>query len=178
MDAAAKQSVRAGQIVRKLRDYVSRGEFETRPTSLQDVVSNAVSVAKVGIDGPVPRIVQRIPDDLPNVLIDGLQIRQVVLNLIRNAIDALGDKDNPLIEIRAWQEDDAVLIEVRDNGPGLDLEEGKSPFEPFLSTKSHGMGLGLSICQAIVEAHGGEIWTVHENDAGAIFRISLAATGG
>ena len=174
LDAAGKQSVRAGQIVRKLRDYVSRGEFETRPTDLHDIVSNAVSLAKVGVEGPVPRIITEIPADLPLILADALQIRQVVLNLIRNAIDALSDIDNPLIWVTAWTEGDAITIEVKDNGSGLDLDDGRSPFEPFLSTKSTGMGLGLAICQAIIEAHGGQIWTETEEGQGAIFRLTLA----
>lgn len=174
LDAAGKQSVRAGQIVRKLRDYVSRGEFEMRPTDLHDIVSNAVSLAKVGVEGPVPRIIAEIPADLPLILADTLQIRQVVLNLIRNAIDALSDTENPLIWVTAWTEGDAITIEVKDNGPGLDLDDGRSPFEPFLSTKSTGMGLGLAICQTIVEAHGGQIWTETEEGQGAIFRLTLA----
>lgn len=176
LDAAAGQSIRAGQIVRKLRDYVSRGEFEKRPVAINTVIQEAIAVSKISVEGQLPRIVFQPDETLPDVLIDRLQIRQVVLNLIRNATDALNGTDNPVIRVSAWQsKPGTMIVEVRDNGPGLALEEDRSPFEPFQSSKADGMGLGLSICQTIVEAHDGEIWTETEPDAGAVFRFSLIA---
>ncbi len=176
LDAAAGQSIRAGQIVRKLRDYVSRGEFEKRPVDMNPVIQEAIAVSKIGVEGQIPRIAFQPDESIPKVLVDRLQIRQVVLNLIRNATDALADTDNPLIRVSAWvSKPGTLLVEVRDNGPGLSLDDERSPFEPFQSSKSDGMGLGLSICQTIVEAHDGEIWTESEPDTGAIFRFSLIA---
>lgn len=174
LDAAARQSIRAGQIVRRLRDYVSRGEFEKRAIKINQVIGEAIAVSKIGVQGQLPRIVFQPEENIPLVLVDRLQIRQVVLNLIRNAIDALADVDNPLIHVSArCTEPSVVVVEVRDNGGGLDLEDGRSPFEPFQSSKSDGMGLGLSICQTIIDAHDGEIWTETEPDSGAIFKFSL-----
>ena len=177
LDAAAKQSIRAGQIVRKLRDFVARGEFETRPSDVKELIEDAVRLSKLGMEGETPRIIQSIPSSIPCVQIDRIQIRQVLLNLIRNAHDALSDTESPTIWIDAFVAgDNQVQIRVRDNGPGLNLEEGRSPFEPFQSSKSSGMGLGLSICQGIVEAHDGRIWVEsHPVHAGATFCFTLNA---
>lgn len=174
LDAAAKQSVRAGQIVRKLRDYVSRGEFEKTTVDINALIEEAIPLAKLGIDGRVPRFLFDADASLPPVFADRLQIRQVLLNLLKNAAEALVQSEDPTISVRAWaKSDDTVLVEVADNGPGLGLEEGRSPFEPFQSSKSDGMGLGLSICQTIIEAHDGEIWLADEIGQGAAFRFSL-----
>lgn len=175
LDAAAKQSIRAGQIVRKLRDFVARGEFETRPSSIQELIEDAARLSKLGMEGETPRIIRTVPDDIPPVQIDRIQIKQVLLNLIRNAHDALSGIESPTIWIDAAETEDAqVQITVRDNGPGLSLEGGRSPFEPFQSSKASGMGLGLSICQGIVEAHDGKIWVEPDSESsGAIFCFTL-----
>ncbi|MEO0465652.1 MAG: PAS domain S-box protein [Pseudomonadota bacterium] len=174
LDAAASQSIRAGQIIRKLRDYVSRGEIEKRPTDISAVISDAASLSKIGMDGPLARIVERIDPDLPLVLADRLQIRQVIVNLVKNAIEALAETPTPMIWVTASETGDGdVVVEISDNGPGLDLAAGRSPFDAFYSSKPKGMGLGLSICQTIVEAHGGRIWAVELDERGAVFRFSL-----
>ena len=175
LDAAAKQSIRAGQIVRKLRDFVARGEFETRPSNVKELIEDAVRLSKLGLDGETPRIIQSVSSDIPPVQIDRIQIRQVLLNLIRNAHDAMSETESPTIWINAFETKGAQIeITVRDNGPGLDLENDRSPFEPFQSSKSTGMGLGLSICQGIVEAHDGKIWVESESvSSGATFCFTL-----
>ena len=175
LDAAAQQSIRAGQIVRKLRDFVSRGEFETKTDSVQNVVDEAVSLFKLDLEGETPRVIQTIPSDLSPVLMDRIQIRQVLLNLLNNAHDALKGTKQPTIWIEAEQSGSSqIVLGVRDNGPGLKLDETRSPFEPFQSSKASGMGLGLSICQGIIEAHDGNIWTEeHGSKTGALFRFTL-----
>lgn len=176
LDEASKQSVRAGQIIRRLRDYVSRGEIETRPTDLKPMLSDAASLAKIGVDGPMPRIVDLSPQSLPPVMADRVQIQQVLVNLIRNASEAMGETEQPMVwlEAEAIDATDEVEIRVRDNGPGLpDSGEGGEPFQPFNSTKPTGMGLGLSICQTIVDGHGGEMWCKSESGNGAMFGFRL-----
>ena len=175
LDAAAEQSIRAGQIVRRLRDYVSRGELDLRPVSLNEVVQDAVSLAKVGFDGRLARVVVRLEDVTSKVMADRLQLRQVFVNLVRNAIEALAETDNPLIWITATVTGDEIAIEVKDNGPGLSKDLAYSPFEAFQSTKATGMGLGLSICQTIMEAHGTVITVASEPNAGAAFQFTLRA---
>ena len=173
VSAAAEQSIRAGQIVRRLRDYVSRGELDLRPALLKGIIDDAVTIAKVGIESQLARVVLRMDDPDVSVMADRLQLRQVFANLVRNAIEALSETENPQIWIHAHISGDEVAIEVRDNGPGLSEELLHSPFDAFQTTKVSGMGLGLSICQTIIEAHGSSIAVTSEPGAGASFTFTL-----
>lgn len=173
MAAAAEQSIRAGQIVRRLRDYVSRGELDLRPFPLKEIIDDAVTIAKVGIDGPLARVVVRLDDPDVKVMADRLQLRQVFANLVRNAIEALAETENPQVWIHGRQAGEEIIVEVRDNGPGLSEDLLHSPFEAFQTTKATGMGLGLSICQTIVEAHGSSIQVASEPGTGACFTFTL-----
>lgn len=173
LTAAAEQSIRAGQIVRRLRDYVSRGELDLRPVDLKAVIDDAVTIAKVGIDGPLARVVVRMEDPEVRVLADRLQLRQVFANLIRNAIEALSETETPQVWIHTRHVDGETAIQVRDNGPGLSEELIHSPFDAFQTTKANGMGLGLSICQTIIEAHGSTIEVSSQPGAGAAFTFTL-----
>ena len=178
LDAAATQSIRAGQIVRRLRDYVSRGELDLRSVLLQDVVEDAISLAKVGIEGQLARVISRVPDDFPALLADRLQLRQVIVNLVRNAIEALSDTVNPQVWILAEIKDDLAVITVEDNGPGYQGKADSSPFDAFNSSKSGGMGLGLSICQTILDAHGTDIEYASSSHGGAAFKFTLRLAQG
>ncbi|NQY15236.1 MAG: PAS domain S-box protein [Henriciella sp.] len=173
LDAAANQSIRAGQIVRRLRDYVSRGELDMRPVNLRDVVEDATSLAKVGFEGQLARVIVQVPENFPNVLADRLQLRQVIVNLVRNAIEALSDTATPQIWITAETRNGLAHIVVEDNGPGIPGADGSSPFDAFNSTKPGGMGLGLSICQTIMDAHGTKIEYAASPRGGAAFKFSL-----
>ena len=173
LDAAANQSIRAGQIVRRLRDYVSRGELDMRPVELLDVVEDATSLAKVGFEGQLARVITHIPSDFPPVLADRLQLRQVIVNLIRNAIEALTDTDNPQIWVKGSFEDGLAKVSIEDNGPGIPGANETSPFDAFNSTKPGGMGLGLSICQTIMDAHGTTIEYTPSTRGGAAFTFTL-----
>jgi two-component system sensor kinase FixL len=178
LDAAATQSIRAGQIVRRLRDYVSRGELDLRSVHLQEVVDDAISLAKVGIEGQLARVISRVPDDFPALLADRLQLRQVIVNLVRNAIEALAETANPQVWIRAELEDGLAVITVEDNGPGYQGQGDASPFDAFNSSKTHGMGLGLSICQTILDAHGTDIEYAPSEKGGAAFKFTLRLAQG
>lgn len=178
LDAAATQSIRAGQIVRRLRDYVSRGELDLRSVHLQDVVDDAISLAKVGIESQLARVISRVPEDFPALLADRLQLRQVIVNLVRNAIEALSDTANPQVWIRAELEDCLALITVEDNGPGYQGQGDTSPFDAFNSSKVGGMGLGLSICQTILDAHGTDIEYEPSEKGGAAFKFTLRLAQG
>ena len=173
LSAATQQSIRAGQIVRRLRDYVSRGELELRPARLDAIIQDAASLSKVGIKGPLARTILRLDETVQYVLADRLQLRQVFVNLIRNAMEALADTETPQIWIETERQGDLVEIKITDNGPGLSPDLEKSPFEAFQSTKDHGMGLGLSICQTILEAHGSTITFSNASTGGACFTFSI-----
>jgi two-component system sensor kinase FixL len=178
LDAAATQSIRAGQIVRRLRDYVSRGELDLRSVQIQDVVDDAISLAKVGIEGQLARVISRIPEDFPPLLADRLQLRQVIVNLVRNAIEALADTANPQVWIQAELQGDLAVITVEDNGPGYQGADNASPFDAFNSSKVGGMGLGLSICQTILDAHGTDIEYAPSPRGGAAFKFTLRLAQG
>lgn len=175
LTAASTQSIRAGQIIRRLRDYVSRGEIDARPVDLRPVIEEAIALSKVGIEGQqLAPVIDQIEDGLPLVLADRLQIRQVIVNLVKNAVEALADTPSPLVTVSATMVDDvSVEISVSDNGPGFDLPDGHGPFDAFYSSKPNGMGLGLSICQTIIDAHNGEIVAESEPGKGATFRFRL-----
>ncbi|GAB5458242.1 MAG: hypothetical protein Hens3KO_12720 [Henriciella sp.] len=173
LDSAATQSIRAGQIVRRLRDYVSRGELDMRAVNLAEVVEDAVSLARVGIETQLAHVIRVIPEGFPDVLGDRLQLRQVIVNLIRNAIEALSDTDNPTVWVTAEARDGLAQLSVEDNGPGFQGKEGASPFDAFNSTKPGGMGLGLSICQTIIDAHGTSIEYGPSKTGGAAFKFTL-----
>jgi len=175
LSEAARQAVRAGEIVRKLRSYVSRGEVDARPVSLRPLLADAVALTRTSRDRSDIPVTITVDENIDRVLADPIQVQQVVINLIRNALDAMTGRDNARIELRAALSDAPgyVEIEVCDNGPGLSPEMKESIFKPFATTKAQGMGLGLSICQTIVEAHGGTIHAVAAPQGGTCFRFTL-----
>mgnify|MGYP001006505499 CR=1 FL=1 len=180
LSEAAKQAVRAGEIVRKLRSYVSRGEVDMRTVHLRPLLLDAIALSKISRDhADIPVNLEQV-DTVQRVQADPIQVQQVVINLIRNAMDAMDGVDDARIRVRtlAPDEDGFVAIEVCDNGPGLPAEMKEAIFKPFATTKSQGMGLGLSICQTIVEAHGGEIRAITPPEGGTCFRFTLRADTG
>lgn len=175
LSEAARQAVRAGEIVRKLRSYVSRGEVDTRPVLLRPLLLDAIALSKISRDhADIPVSLEQMDGSL-RVQADPIQIQQVVINLIRNAMDAMEGVDDARIRVRMVEADEAgfVAIDVCDNGPGLPPEMKEAIFKPFATTKSQGMGLGLSICQTIVEAHGGTIRAITPPEGGTCFRFTL-----
>lgn len=175
LSEAAVQAVRAGDIVRKLRSYVSRGEVDAHAVSLAPLLADAIALSKISRDRADIPVKVEMAKGVDRVLADAIQIQQVVINLIRNAMEALADRQDGAIVLRAFQAEEPgfVAIEVCDNGPGLPAEMQQTLFKPFATTKSHGMGLGLSICQTIVEAHGGTIRAIPRPTGGSCFRFTL-----
>jgi signal transduction histidine kinase len=112
---------------------------------------------------------------------DRVQLQQVILNLIMNAIEAMSEVSEGSRELligASVNAPDGVVVAVRDSGPGLTPESLKHLFDPFYTTKPAGMGMGLSICRSITEAHGGRLWTSANSPRGAVFQFALPATGG
>lgn len=170
----AAQSVRAGQIVRRLRDFVSRGESERRVESLARVVNEASALALVGAGERGVEVQVKLDSDADKVLIDRIQVQQVILNLLRNAIEAMADCQVRRLRIGSRAiADGQVEVIIEDSGPGLSREVADSLFQPFISTKSEGMGLGLSICHTIINGHGGRIWADASKLGGTAFHFTL-----
>ncbi|PKP79846.1 MAG: PAS domain-containing sensor histidine kinase [Alphaproteobacteria bacterium HGW-Alphaproteobacteria-18] len=177
---AARQAVRAGEIVRKLRSYVSRGEVDARPLSLGPLLADAIALSKLSRDLADIPIKLDQDEDADLVMGDPIQIQQVLINLIRNAMDALSNTQDARITVRVYPaaEPGFVAVEVCDNGPGLTSELRENIFKPFATSKSQGMGLGLSICQTIVEAHGGVIRAITPPEGGTCFLFTLRKDAG
>jgi two-component system sensor kinase FixL len=176
LDKAADQAIRAGQIIRRLRDFVSRGESERQVENVAKLIEEASALALVGAKELGVRVRLQFHPDAGLVLADRVQIQQVLLNLIRNAIDAMADSaTRELLIGTRLIDDDMVEVSVADTGPGIAPEVAGQLFQPFITTKRQGMGVGLSISRTIVDAHGGRIWVESNPGGGTTFRFTLRA---
>ncbi|MYE86342.1 MAG: PAS domain S-box protein [Gammaproteobacteria bacterium] len=173
MEQAVVQSLRAGDVVRLLREFTARGETERSVNDINVVVEETFRLATLGTAADGIDVKLDLAADLPPVLIDQVQIQQVVLNLVRNSIDALSDSEAPAITLETVAGRERVEVVVRDNGPGISPDVRERVFEPFVSTKPDGIGIGLSICRTIIEAHGGRIEVEAGTECGAAFRFSV-----
>lgn len=180
LQKASDQALRAGQIIRRLRSFVSTDDFVRRPENLAGLLDEAGQFALLGAANKGVVLRYEHADPSLEVLVDRIQIEQVVHNLVRNAVDALNGMASPTVVIRTEVDPaDCARVSIIDNGPGVDPEVRQKLFDPFFSTKGHqGMGVGLSICRTIVEAHGGRIWFEPVATGGSIFLFTLPLSGG
>jgi two-component system sensor kinase FixL len=176
MDKAADQALRAGQIIRRLRDFVARGESEPRVESLKKLIEEASALALVGAKDQGVRVRFQFDPNVDLVLADKVQIQQVLVNLMRNAIEAMeASPRRELVVSTSATEHDMISIGVADTGSGIAPEAMSQLFQPFFTTKRHGMGVGLSISRTIVEAHGGRIEASANPGGGTVFHFTLRA---
>jgi signal transduction histidine kinase len=172
LQKAASQVSRASQIIERVRLFVKKGESQRNVEDIRGTIEEAAALAMLGVEGQV-RLATAFAD-VTWVLIDRVQIAQVLLNLLRNAIEATQDQARREIVLSTIESADGMLeVRVSDNGPGLSVEIRDKLFLPFNTTKSAGLGLGLSICRSIVEGHGGRIWTSDAPDGGITFHFTL-----
>jgi two-component system sensor kinase FixL len=170
------QILRGGQIIRRLREFVSKGEAERRIESLPKLLEEAGALGMLGARDKGVRLRFAVGPRVELVLADKVQVQQVALNLIRNAVEAMdGCETRDLVVGAKTAPDDMVEVFVSDTGPGLSPEVAEQLFQPFFTTKSQGMGVGLSISRTIIEAHGGRIWADTNPKGGTIFRFTLPA---
>lgn len=175
IDHVARDAARAGQIIRRLRSFVEKRESNR---SLENVEALLAETLALGAFGQGAAIHLHMAPDTPELFIDKVQIQQVLVNLIRNAVEATQGAAEPVIRVAARADGaDHVCVTVEDNGPGLSPEIMDRLFEPFATTKEGGMGMGLNICRTIIEAHGGRIWAEARPGGGTIFffRLPVAA---
>jgi two-component system sensor kinase FixL len=169
-----RQTLRAGHIIRQLREFVARGEIEKRPENISKLVEEAGALAFVGAREVGIKTVFRFANHTDAVMVEKVQIQQVLFNLMRNAIEAMQDSERKeLLVTTSVPNDDKITVSVADTGSGLSEEITERLFQPFVTTKPAGMGVGLSIAKRIVEAHGGEMWVESNPSGGAIFRFTL-----
>jgi two-component system sensor kinase FixL len=173
LDDCGQQAVRAGQIVRRLRDFISRGETDRMIIGLGRVISEASALALLGPNYSLLDFTVELAPGEAYVLVDRIQIEQVFVNLIRNAVDAMETTPLRRLAITCQRRDDMLLVSVEDSGPGFAVGAEEQLFQPFFSTKTSGMGVGLSICRSIIEAHGGKIWSEPSTMGGAALKFTL-----
>jgi len=176
LEETARQTLRAGQIIKHLREFVTRGETEKAPEDIRKLVEEAGALALVGSRERGVRSVFDFAPGADAVMVDRVQIQQVLTNLMRNAMEAMRDSDRRELVVRTAPDGDGrVVVEVSDTGPGISQEIAAQLFKPFVTTKPGGMGVGLSISKRIVEAHRGEISVSRNQNGGATFRFTLPA---
>ncbi|MEO7222572.1 MAG: PAS domain S-box protein [Devosia sp.] len=179
LEETAKQALRAGDIIRHLREFVTRGETERRHEDIKNLIEEAGALALVGSR---ERGIRTEFDFTPNsdtVLADRVQVQQVLTNLMRNAMEAMKDSEKKELRVRTLpSEGQRVTVEVSDTGPGISEEIAAQLFQPFVTTKPGGMGIGLSISRRIIQSHGGDL-VVRKNEAGgATFSFTLPTIEG
>ncbi|MCP3406529.1 sensor protein FixL [Bradyrhizobium sp. CCGB01] len=176
LDRAAEQALRAGQIIRRLRDFVSRGESEKRVESLSKLIEEAGALGLAGAREQNVQLRFSLDPDADLVLADRVQIQQVLVNLFRNALEAMAQSPRrELVLANKRISDDMIEVEVSDTGSGFQDDVIPNLFQTFFTTKDTGMGVGLSISRSIIEAHGGRMWAEGNASGGATFRFTLPA---
>ena len=158
--SAITQVDRAAEVVRRFREFIRLGRSETGPLAVEQLVHEARSYCRPELERHGVELETRLARNLPKVMVDALQINQVIVNLVRNAVEALAQAGRLDGRVTIEAESDGsgtVELRVRDNGPGFDVDLAKQPITPFSTTKHDGLGLGLSLARSIVEAHGGKL---------------------
>lgn len=175
VDRASREALRAGEIIRRLREFVARGETERRVEHLPKLIEEASALALVGAKEHGVRVRFDMDPAVDHVLVDKVQVQQVVLNLIRNAIEAMSDSAHrrDLTLCVSCAPGSMAQVSVSDTGPGIPPDVAERLFQPFVTTKPGGMGVGLSICRTIVEAHGGHIAAHSNPEGGATFAFTI-----
>jgi two-component system sensor kinase FixL len=173
---AGDQAQRAGQIIRRLRDFVEKRDSKRAVENINAIAEDAIALAMVGTKAVDITVRTEFAPHSPPVLVDRVQIQQVLVNLLRNASEAMADSPRRELTITTAAIDGvAVEVSVADTGPGIPEEVAKQLFKPFVTTKPGGMGIGLAISQSIVEAHGGSLGMTPNQGGGTVFRFRLPA---
>jgi two-component system sensor kinase FixL len=177
IERAASQAKRAGTIIHRLREFLGKGQTTRRPEPINKVVEEASALALIGAKQLEVRARLELDPAVPDVSIDRVQIQQILVNLIRNAIEAMSDSTTRELVVRTLTVGEVVEVSVSDTGHGIAADVAGRLFQPFVSTKSTGMGIGLSICRSIVRSHGGEIrCQANAEGAGTTFSFTLPLT--
>lgn len=175
VEKATQQLLRAGEIIRRLREFASRGDTEKVEVAVDTMINEAIALARISNRFGSTKVEVKL-SETPPVLADKVQIQQVILNLLRNGLEAMENVAKPVLTVSTRLTNDMVEVSVGDVGSGISPEVKARLFQPFVTTKQQGMGVGLAICRTIIEAHGGRL-TAEDNPAGGtIFRFTLART--
>lgn len=171
LEKAAAQAERAGKIISRIREFVKRSEPRRQRVVVTRIVDNAIGFADIDARKRQIEIQPHFPDPLPEVMADPILIEQVLLNLLKNGVEAMEKSEYRILHVMVSDQSPLVEIAVVDRGYGL--RDPERLFEPFYSTKSEGLGMGLNICRTIIESHHGRLWAAANPDGGTIFRFTL-----
>jgi len=180
LDRIVKAGRRAGDVISRMRALVRKAPPRNDPLDINEVIREVIALTRSELDRTGTELQTRLADGLPLVPGDRIQLQQVMVNLILNAVEAMSGSDEGSRELLISTEEDGangVRIAVRDWGPGLKPESLDRLFDAFYTTKPDGMGMGLSICRSIIEAHGGRVWATANVPQGAVFQFTLPQQG-
>lgn len=176
VDKAQAQLSRSAEVIRRLRRFIGKGEPVRERADVALLVAEALDIIKVDPRWADADLTLTLDDDLPPALADGVQIQQVVLNLVRNGLEAMGEAPVKAVTVTVSASPEGrIELRVADRGPGVRPEVAGRLFQPFVSSKPDGMGMGLALCREIVEDHGGRLWVEDNPGGGAVFAFSLPA---
>jgi two-component system sensor kinase FixL len=175
LDLTREAALRAGQIVRRMKNFVRPNAPAAAKVEIGDLIREVVALCRTEADHAETEVSLELADDHATVSVDAIQIQQVLVNLVQNALQAM--RECPIherrLEIRTSIAIDSVQVDVTDSGPGFAATDSEAVFAPFYTTKRDGLGIGLSICRAIVEEHGGTIWAQGAPGRGARISFTL-----
>ena len=174
-DKAVAQVARAGEVIRRLREFVRKSDGQRGPEDLGQTIAGALELAVSDAQRESLFVDVTVADNARTALIDRVQIEQVLVNLFRNAVEAMAEVEHKRLVVTTRRSGVEIYVEVADNGPGLADEILARLFQPFTTTKATGMGVGLSLCRSIIESQGGEISASNAAAGGAVFRFSVLA---
>lgn len=180
MDRAAAEALRAGEVIRRVRSFVQKVEPEKSSIEINATIRETIDLLRAEAQNGGVVVVLSLEGALPRVLADRIQIQQVILNLVRNGIEAAGDNDLAPRQVgvsTARMGENLIRVKVRDSGRGVPAELCESIFDPFVTTKGNGLGMGLAICRSIVEAHNGRLEMTTGTDGGTTFQFTLPVAG-
>jgi signal transduction histidine kinase len=172
------QGNRAGNVIGRIRDLVKKAPPRKDGMDINEIIREVIALSRGEVLKNGVSLRTQLADDLPIIQADRVQLQQVILNLIMNAVEAMRQVSEGSRELLIGTGKDAtggVLVAVRDSGPGLNLESVDRVFDAFYTTKASGMGLGLSICRSIIEAHEGRLWATANLPRGAVFQFTVPA---
>lgn len=177
LNDAVSEILRASEIIRQMRDFIRKRRSEKSLNDVNKVVEEASTIALIGTESSGVNVVTEFGEDVGHANIDRIQIQQVVTNLIRNAIDAMRESSERRLVVSTRRADGMIEVRVEDTGCGVPDSIRKHLFEPFVTTKADGTGIGLAISKSIIDGHQGEIRTEGKNGPGSVFVVRVPAGG-
>jgi signal transduction histidine kinase len=176
-----KDCNRAGEVIRRVRALLKKSDTQKAPLDINDVVNDGIALVQRELLSHQVSLRMELAPALPLILADRIQLQQVIINLVVNGIEAMQavtDRPRELAVLTQHNEAHQVLVTVKDCGVGISADDADRLFSAFFTTKSGGMGMGLSICRSIIEAHGGRVWAEPNLLQGAAFHFTLPSHQG